>query len=174
MASLQASLRGQTIEGSGHLDRLITNVNRLVYEASPDNRYATFFYGEYDLATRVFAFVNAGHCPPIILRSLSGAREVIRLKAGGTVVGLFRDSVYKEGSVTLQQGDLFLAYTDGISEALNPDDEEWGEERLIEAATRCTGLPSCEVITTLMREADAFASGADQHDDMTLVVARVG
>src|SRR6185503_7348447 len=68
MASLQASLRGQTINGPGHLGRLIDNVNRLVFEASPDNRYATFFYGEYDLSSRVFAFVNAGHCPPFILR----------------------------------------------------------------------------------------------------------
>ncbi|HZI93875.1 MAG TPA: GAF domain-containing SpoIIE family protein phosphatase, partial [Patescibacteria group bacterium] len=172
MACLQASLRGQTIRAE-KIGQLIDNVNRLVFEASPDNRYATFFYGAYDPGTRVFSFVNAGHCPPIIMRAGNGHPEIIRLKAGGTVVGLFKDSVYQEGTVTLQSGDVLVAYTDGISEALNGDEEEWGEQRLIGAIARCGNLPAAETITRLMQDTDAFVDGAEQHDDMTLVVLRV-
>lgn len=172
MASLQASLRGQTLQ-AGEIARIVDNVNRLVFEASPDNRYATFFYGQYEPATRLFKFVNAGHCPPIILRANGSGSDVIRLKAGGTVIGLFRDSVYHEGAIVLQQGDLLVAYTDGISEALDAGEQEWGEARLIESAGRCAALSAADTIAYLMREADRFVAGADQHDDMTLVVLRV-
>ncbi|HET6374233.1 MAG TPA: SpoIIE family protein phosphatase [Candidatus Polarisedimenticolia bacterium] len=173
MASLQASLRGQTMQGEGDLARLVSNVNRLVYDASPDNRYATFFYAQYDPATRRLAYVNAGHCAPILLRPIPAGKEVIRLKAGGTVVGLFEASRYVEASVVLEPGDVIVAYTDGISEALNPAEEEWGEDNLIEAAHVCRGLAAQEMIGKLLTEADRFVSGAEQHDDMTLVVLRM-
>ncbi|HEY3175003.1 MAG TPA: SpoIIE family protein phosphatase [Candidatus Polarisedimenticolia bacterium] len=172
MASLQASLRGQTIQG-GALAEMIANVSRLVYDASPDNRYATFFYARYDPVTRELDYVNAGHCPPIVMRRDGGRLEIIRLKAGGTVVGLFPGSTFKEAAVTLKPGDLVVAYTDGISEALNTDDEEWGEEALIAPAAACDGLGAAETIQRLMHGADSFAAGAPQHDDMTLVVLRV-
>ncbi|MGH9869448.1 MAG: SpoIIE family protein phosphatase [Candidatus Polarisedimenticolia bacterium] len=173
MASLQASLRGQTLQLSGAIARLLENVNQLVHDASPDNRYATFFYGQYDPATRRLGYVNAGHCPPMVLRRRGGRHEIERLRAGGTVVGLFPAAAYTEGVITLEPGDLVVAYTDGISEAMNADDEEWGEQRLIEAAGACDGQPAADIIRTLMRAADAFAAGAPQHDDMTLVVARL-
>jgi sigma-B regulation protein RsbU (phosphoserine phosphatase) len=173
MASLQASLRGQTMQHSGALARLLENVNQLVHEASPDNRYATFFYGQYDPATRSLVYVNAGHCPPMVLRRSAQGLEVLRLKTGGTVVGLFPAASYTESAVTLQPGDLLVAYTDGISEAMNGNDEEWGEERLIQAALACDGQRAADVLKTLMRAADAFVAGAPQHDDMTLVIARL-
>jgi sigma-B regulation protein RsbU (phosphoserine phosphatase) len=75
--------------------------------------------------------------------------------------------------VRLQPGDLLLFYTDGISEAENPAEDEWGENALIAAARRCQGRPAQEMITRIMAAADTFAAGAPQHDDMTLVVARV-
>jgi len=175
MASLQASLRGQTLQNHGDLSGVMANVNRLVYDASPDNRYATFFYAQYNAATLRLRYVNAGHCAPIILRSGALGAETIRLEAGGTVIGLFEASRYEEAAVDLKPGDLLVAFTDGISEALNQEDEEWGEKNLIDVAWKLAGdgAVAAEIIERLMRDVDAFVAGADQHGDMTLVVARV-
>jgi len=167
MASLQASVRGQA--QSGDVAGLMTGVNRLVYDASPANRYATFFYAQYDPQTRVLTWSNGGHNPPILLRD----GEVIRLETGGPVVGLFPRCAYQQDSIALQCGDLLVFFTDGMSEAENPAAEEWGEDALIEAARGCRELVPQQIIEHLMHAADAFAAGAPQHDDMTLVVARV-
>ncbi|HEV8039137.1 MAG TPA: GAF domain-containing SpoIIE family protein phosphatase [Bryobacteraceae bacterium] len=169
MASLQASLRGQTISGSPDLAKLMTNVNRLIFETSPSNRYATFFYGEYQPATRQFAYVNGGHNPPLVFRN----GDVLRLEDGGPVVGLFKPARYSQANVDLASGDVLLFYTDGISEAMNSADEEWGEERMMEAARACESRPALEMIDELMRAADAFVAGAPQHDDMTVMVVKV-
>jgi sigma-B regulation protein RsbU (phosphoserine phosphatase) len=170
MASLQASLRGQTIEGGYDLARLMGNINRLIYDTTPTNRYATFFYGQYDPATRRLAYVNGGHNAPMLFRGDS----VERLEQGGPVVGLFRPAVYTHGSVSLEPGDLIVAFTDGISEAMNAADEEWGEEQLAQAVRCCAAqMDARAMIPELMTAADRFAAGAPQHDDMTLVVVRV-
>ncbi len=169
MASLRASLRGQTLGGPADLAALMRNVNSLLYEASAANRYATFFYAQYDPRDRTLAFVNAGHNPPAILRG----GEVLRLEADGPVVGLLPSVEYGQSSLVLMPGDILLAYTDGISEAMTMDDEEWGEERMIAAAQDCRALPAAAMIERLIAEADAFAAGAPQHDDMTLVIVKL-
>jgi len=168
MASLQASVRGQSQAGV-NVAELMAQVNRLVFDASPENRYATFFYGQFDPATRRLIYTNGGHNAPILLR---GA-EVLRLETGGPVVGLFRASTYEQEEIQLLPGDLLVLYTDGISEAENAAQEEWGEEALIAAASGCRELPTAEIIARLMQAADTFAAGAPQHDDMTLVIAKV-
>jgi sigma-B regulation protein RsbU (phosphoserine phosphatase) len=175
MASLQASLRGQAMQGTNDLAPLMSNVNRLVYDASAENRYATFFYAQYDPTTRILIYVNAGHNPPMIFRERDGGEpQLIRLdEAGGVVVGLLRDFQYSQARVTLETGDVLVGFTDGISEAMNSREEEWGEENMIEAVKACRDLSAAEMIPHLMSAADAFAAGAKQHDDMTLVVVRV-
>jgi sigma-B regulation protein RsbU (phosphoserine phosphatase) len=170
MATLRAYLRGQTIQPTRNLADVVANLNALVYESSAENRYATFFYAEFDSSSRVLKYVNAGHNAPMLFR---GEREVLRLDAGGPVVGLMEGCVYQQGSVTLEPGDLFVAYTDGISEALNRADEEWGEERLMDAVRANAGVTTRALIERLMASADAFVAGGPQHDDMTLVIARV-
>jgi sigma-B regulation protein RsbU (phosphoserine phosphatase) len=92
---------------------------------------------------------------------------------GGPVIGLFRDCRYEQGSFALEPGDLLVLFTDGISESMNGDDEEWGEERLIDFAKTCYGLTAAEAMSRIMEAAQAFAAGAPQHDDMTVVVLRV-
>jgi len=169
MASLQASTRGQSQTESGKVAELTGNVNRLVCDASPENRYATFFYAQFDPATRRMIYTNGGHNAPMLLRG----SEVMRLEAGGPPVGLFRFSQYVQEEIQLQRGDLLVLYTDGISEAENPAEEEWGEDALIGAARSCEDLAPLEIIQRIMDAADAFASGAPQHDDMTLVIGRV-
>ena len=169
MASLQASTRGQSQSDSRKVSELTASVNRLVCEASPENRYATFFYALFEPATRTLIYTNGGHNPPVLLRG----DEVIRLDLGGPPVGLFKMSQYAQSEIQLLPGDLLVLYTDGVSEAENPAEEEWGEDPLISTARACRDLPPSEIIARIMQAADAFAAGARQHDDMTLVVARV-
>ena len=171
MASLQASVRGQMLHAEQPLATIITHVNTLIYEASTSSRYATLFYAQLDTKTLRLDYVNAGHNPPILLRA-SG--EVEELKVGGTVVGLLPRFPYEQASVQLYPGDLLVAFTDGISEAQNLAEDEWGEQRLIEAVRKAGALGAADMIPFLIREADAFVDGAPQHDDMTLVILRVG
>ena len=169
MASLQASLRSEATRAPENLAAAVGNINRLVYEASASNRYATFFYGQYDPIQGRFEYVNAGHNPPILLHRGDG---VTRLEPGGTVVGLLENAPYEQGSVSLRPGDVLVAFTDGISEAMNLADEEWGEERLLDAIRGCKGESAQKLLDCLFDAATRFAGAAPQHDDMTLVVLR--
>jgi phosphoserine phosphatase RsbU/P len=172
MASLQASLRSEATRAPENLAAAVANINRLVYEASSSNRYATFFYGQYDPARGRFDYVNAGHNPPMLFHRPGGTEAVTRLEPGGTVVGLLEDVSYEQGSVLVNPGDTLVFYTDGISEAMNLADEEWGEERLMDAIREWRGASAQELLESLFSSATGFAGAAPQHDDMTLVVLR--
>ncbi len=169
MASLRASLRGVSLNSPQSFADLMHKINVLVYEASASNRYATFFFAAYDPKTRRLECVNAGHNPPVLLRN----GEVIRLEAGGPVVGLLPLAPYLEQALTLEPGDLLLLYTDGISEAMTHDDEEWGEDRMIEAATKVRTKHADEVLHALFAACDKFTAGAPQHDDMTMLILKL-
>jgi sigma-B regulation protein RsbU (phosphoserine phosphatase) len=173
MTSLQASLRGQALQHGGDLTRVMANVNRLVYDATPPNRYATFFYAQYEPNAHRLVYVNAGHNPPVILRRLNKEIHVVRLETGGPVIGLFREAPYQQGSLKLEPGDILVGFTDGISEAMNSQDEEWGEERLLPALQLYADQSAAEIIPSVMAAADIFVDGAPQHDDMTLVVMKL-
>jgi sigma-B regulation protein RsbU (phosphoserine phosphatase) len=173
MATLQASLRGQTIKPSGGPAEIIQMINKLVYDGSASNRYATFFYGQYDPLSRQFLYVNAGHNPPILCRPWNGRPEIIRLEEGGTVVGLFPEYSYSEARVQLQKDDVLVLFTDGISEAMNAKDEEWDDPRLIDCICQSVSRSAADIISHILNSVDAFTAGAEQHDDMTLVVVRI-
>jgi serine phosphatase RsbU (regulator of sigma subunit)/dihydrofolate reductase len=173
MASLHASLRGQVLSGAGDLGTKMANVNRLLYNASDSNRYATFFYAELDCALRTLHYVNGGHNPPAVLRKEDGAWRVFRLGDGGPVIGLLAGALYTEQMLHLLPGDILLAFTDGISEAMNASEDEWGEDRMIAEAQAHADLNAEELLQHLFRAADVFAAGAPQHDDMTVVVLRL-
>jgi serine phosphatase RsbU (regulator of sigma subunit)/dihydrofolate reductase len=173
MASLHASLRGQVLSGAGDLGTKMANVNRLLYDASDSNRYATFFYAELECASHRLHYVNGGHNPPAVLRKEDGVWRVFRLGDGGPVIGLLAGAVYKEQMLHLLAGDILLAFTDGISEATNATEDEWGETRMIAEAQAHADLNAEELLQRLFRAVDAFAAGAPQHDDMTLVVMRL-
>jgi sigma-B regulation protein RsbU (phosphoserine phosphatase) len=171
MASLEASLRAQAPVRHDLAD-LVKQINNLVYDASSENHYATFFYAEYDPRSRGLSYVNAGHNPPLLLRKAATSWEVVRLQTGGPVIGLFRQC-YQQESLSLEVGDRVILFTDGVSESMNKREEEWGEDRLIQFAETCHGLSAFEEMTQILAAADAFAAGASQHDDMTLVVLHV-
>lgn len=169
MASLQASVRGNTYVASKSAAQLMAHVNHLVFEASPECSYATFCYGRYDPVTRELTYSNGGHNPPMILRG----SKVIRLENGGPPVGLLEEAKYEQETVLLEPGDLLVMFTDGISDAENGDRKEWGETGLLQAVRACAACSPAEIIDGVMAAADAFVNGAPQHDDMTMVVARV-
>jgi sigma-B regulation protein RsbU (phosphoserine phosphatase) len=171
MASLRASLRGLIIDASGDLAKMMQKVNRLVYEASSSSRYATFFFAVYNPGTRELRYVNAGHNPPILAKQASGENR--QLEACGPVVGLLPSVDYEEQSMILEPGDLLIAYTDGISEAMTAEDEEWGEDRMLEATPRRHSALASEIIAKVFHAADEFTAGAEQHDDMTLLVMKL-
>lgn len=173
MASLQASLRGQTINPCDTLAEMIRHINGLVFEASSANRYATFFYAQYDPLSRKLRYVNAGHNPPLLRRKKGDGYEFLRLEEGGTVIGLFPNSPYKEAEIELQSGDILVAFTDGISEAMNHAEEEFDEERLMETIRTCPDRSAANISSYILEHVDAFTAGADQHDDMTIVVVRL-
>lgn len=175
MASLQASLRGQALHAGKDMAAMMEHINALVYEASTTNRYATFFYAQYDSASRILSYVNAGHNPPFLLRGSDDDIEVIKLETGGPVIGMLPAMLvrYEQGSVELQKGDLLVGFTDGISEAMNPDEEEWGEDAMLEELKNIKNLSAKEILERIVAGADNFAAGAKQHDDMTLVVVGV-
>ena len=170
MAGLRASLRGVVLDAPRDFARLMEKVNRLVYEASASHRYATFFFGALDPATLMLECVNAGHNAPLVLRAGS---QVLRLEADGPVVGLLPFAPFSEQCLQLCPGDVLVAYTDGISEAMTREDEEWGEERMVAAALAAPPGPAAEVLRAILAEADRFTAGAPQHDDMTLLVLKL-
>ncbi len=172
MASLEAALRGQAAV-VGNLTELVGRVNKLVFGASAANRYATFFYAEYEPRDRQLSYLNAGHNPPMIVRCFNGESRLFRLEASGPPVGLLLNSGYEQSVFALEPGDIVVLFTDGISESMNSEEEEWGEDRLIEVAKSCDGLPAVEIMNRIMEAAQAFAAGAPQHDDMTVVALRV-
>jgi sigma-B regulation protein RsbU (phosphoserine phosphatase) len=174
MASLRASLRGVTIDNPRDFAKLMDKVNRLVYESSASNRYATFFFGALDPETHILECVNAGHNAPLVLRRQpDGEFIILRLEADGPVVGLLPFAPYSEQSIRLQPGDLLVAYTDGISEAMTHDDEEWGEDRMMAAAAKASDSRAEEILRSIFAEADTFTAGAPQHDDMTLLILKL-
>lgn len=173
MASLQASLRAQALHPHLDLSALVGDVNRLVFESSPTNFFASLFYAEYEPATRVLTYVNAGHNPPIILRTSTRSSKLLHLKSAGIPIGIAPDSRFPSRTFQLEIDDVLVAYTDGITEAENPESEFWGQKRLNTVLTSSTSKTVEEIMHAILGEVAVFVDGHPQHDDMTLVVLQV-
>jgi sigma-B regulation protein RsbU (phosphoserine phosphatase) len=165
MSNLQAAVRAFATEHVGPAD-LCHQVNRILCGNIAEGRFISFVYCVVDPASRVLTYSNAGHYPPILLRA-DGSIE--RLTAGGPVLGVFGDATYEEASVPLDPGDRVILFTDGITEARNAADEEFGEDRLIEAALPHRGTTSTALQHRLAAEVRAF-TGGNYQDDATLIV----
>jgi len=173
MASLQASLRAQAMHAHSDLSNLIADVDRLVLASSPKHLYASLFYSEYDAATRVLRYVNAGHNAPIVLRWKNGRCDVFHLESSGTALGLLESSQFTSSTFQLEKGDVFVAYTDGITESENHYGESWGQERLETLLQACRDCTPAQIVDRILDETLAFGQDYSQKDDMTLVVAAV-
>ncbi len=168
VASLHASLRSQSPR-DGDLASQLRTVNRLLYEATETNRYATLFLGHYDDADRRLRYVNCGHNPPLVLRR-EGALE--RLAPTAMVVGLVANWTCETAEVMLEPGDILAIYSDGISEATDRRGEEFGEARLVRAIQANRDRDVRSLLDVIFAEVRAFSEG-EQADDQTMVIARV-
>lgn len=169
MANLQANLRSQYAIALEDLSRLLKSVNRLFYENTPNDSYATLFFGDYDDTNRCLRYANCGHNAPLLLRA-DGTIE--RLHATTTVLGLFREWECPTRSACVNPGDLLIVYTDGITEAPNNLGQEYGEARLTEAVLSLRDLPVEGLLAGIQASVQQFGGG-DQADDLTLVIGRV-
>jgi len=171
MANLQAALRSEAgMDGMAPVEtaRVVTRLNRHFCRSLAEGRFATFFYGVYDLEARTLQYTNAGHLPPVCISN----GEIRKLEAGGMVLGIFDDRVYQQETVPIDPGTLLFAFSDGLIEPENVYGEEFGTERLVEEAVRHARSPASAVARALMAAADQWAGTPEQADDMTVIVAR--
>jgi serine phosphatase RsbU (regulator of sigma subunit) len=168
MANLQANLRSQCAIAVDQPEELLRSVNRLFYENTADNAYATLFYSEFDDSTGYLRYANCGHLPGLLLHSDGG---VERLHSTAPVLGLFTEWNCTAGQRQLAAGDLFAIYTDGITEAFNHHEEEFGEQRLLEILRNRRELSPHEIVGAVLDDVRRF-SPQEQRDDLTLIVAK--
>jgi serine phosphatase RsbU (regulator of sigma subunit) len=168
MANLQANLRSQYAAALDQPQLLLRSVNQLFYENTGDSAYATLFFAEYDGQTQRLRYVNCGHLPALLLRS---DNTFERLGSTCTVLGLFKEWDCSLGEHELRAGDTLVLYTDGVTEAFNDAEEEFGEQRLMEALRRHRDRPCQDLLASIVEEVRRF-SPHEQHDDITLIVAK--
>jgi len=166
MSSVQASLRA-FCDGRWPIPEAMRQLNESVARAAQGGKFITLFYAEIDAAARRLRYSNAGHNFPM-LRRADGSLELLR--AGGLPLGIFESTDFEMGEVGFTPGDSLLLYSDGVSEALNPREEEFGEERLQARWSEFGGRPPGEVLAALLGEVTDFRGTAVQSDDITLVV----
>jgi phosphoserine phosphatase RsbU/P len=188
MANLQANLRGQTqlyqdaYENGGRplamaanpARRVVERINRQVAGSMMDASFITLFYAEFDERTSTLRYTNAGHNPPLLFCNEKPDREGVRkLYTGGTVLGVFCDIEFEEEEIELRNGDVLVAFTDGVIEARNPRGEEFGEDRLIDVLMKNPGLPAAELEKRILRAVEDWTAEAEQEDDLTLLIIKV-
>src|ERR1700756_5504015 len=171
MATFQASLKTLST-AQVPLPELAFNMNRYAYGNSQGGlRFTTAFLAEYDTVRRTLDYINAGHNNPI-LRRASG--QIERLDIGGLPLGIMPDVKYQSGNVTLAQGDWLIIFTDGLVEAENARQEEYGETRLLAALERNKAVEPRDLLKQLMAEVDLFVGNTPQHDDVTCMLLKSG
>ena len=168
MANLQATLRGQTLLANSP-NQCIERSNTLLLQSTSDEKYATLFYGILDTSSRQFSYTNAGHNPPMIISKDGSIR---RLRTGGIMIAMVDNFPFEEETLTLLPGDTLIIYSDGITEAMNNKEEEFGEERLEALLKKIVQRPPEEMIASVVDAVNAHAGDMPQMDDMTLVVIK--
>ncbi len=168
MANLQANLRSQVAFALDEPRRLLQSVNLLFCDNSPEGSFASLFFADYHDPTGGLRYVNCGHLCALLLRR-DGTLD--RLEATSTVLGLFRQWECTVGECRLEPDDLLALYTDGVTEAFDDAGEEFGEQRLVDALRRHRDRSPEALVASLVEEVRSF-SPHEQHDDLTLIVAR--
>lgn len=197
MSIVQASLRSQAPAVDNRLTDLVSSMNRLLHRSTGPSSYATFFYAQFDRASMTLTYVNAGHNPPLLVRRSPGggyelalARrvesdgivlleeqiaecEVQLLNSGGVAIGLFDRCIYTQETISLEPGDILVAYTDGVTEALCPEGEEFGEDRLRELILDSYHLSAEELKDKIVQCVKDWCRNRPQEDDLTLAILKV-
>jgi phosphoserine phosphatase RsbU/P len=169
MANLHASLH--TLATHIHsLERVFESVNNRIFSDTRAHKLLSMFAAVIDQRDRVLHYINAGHVPPAVIR-FSG--ETVQLDEGGLVLGAFADVTYKRGRVQLGPGDIFVAYTDGITEAMNVDHEQYGFQRLVDLIRAQRAVPARQIVETVLAEVDRFSAQGPDEDDRVILIFKV-
>jgi phosphoserine phosphatase RsbU/P len=169
MANLQATLHA-LLAHLHSLERLVESLNDMILSDTRGQKYMTMFVGLLDQPHRTLHYVNAGHVPPAVVRANG---DVDYLREGGMVVGLFPNQHFDRGHVRLEPGDIVVACTDGITEAMDRDDEEFGQERLVQLVAKERALPAAELVQSVLTEVDLFSRGGTHEDDRVILIMKV-
>ena len=169
MAVSRTLIRATGIRG-GCPSECITYSNGLLEKESVNNMFVTLFYGIYNIETGEITYTNAGHNPPYVLKQ-NGTLERLPVTKN-MAIGIFGDFEYQEETLQLESGDTLLLYTDGVTEAINPSEEEFREERLEQTLKNSAGLNCQQIIDAIKADVKTFADGAEQSDDITLLALK--
>lgn len=184
MSTVQALLRSYAESGDRPLTETVSVMSRQLRRSTEENVYVTLFYAQFDERSRILTYVNAGHNPPMLVRgaSIEGASgvkaaetvtPVTTLTAGGLFIGSPIKSTYEQAAIQLQTGDMLVAYTDGVTEAMNPEGNEFGENRLRPLILQSLRLSAGEMAERIVAALRDWQGDVPQYDDITLVVAKV-
>ena len=166
MANVQALLRTLSATGNPPAE-VCKTLNHHLHQVTDASKFATFFYAEWNSVERRLRYVNAGHCAPVMLGSICGRQ----LTEGGFPLGMFPTAEFQTGEILLQDGDLLVLYSDGITEAASTTGEEFGDGRLQAEIERRSGKSLAEIQTGVLEAVRAWA-GDELEDDMTLLMVR--
>ena len=170
MANLQGVLRAHSLHPRCDPATVVSNVNRLAAEGSPDHFFATLFYAEYEPHSLTLSYVNAGHNSPMLLRD----RVLIPLTAEHAPVGLMKNAEYSSTTIQLEIADILVAYTDGIIETENSIGDAFGETRLQSMLLDCRHNDAHSVLQLILDGLSVHSAGFPPADDVTVVVVQVG
>ena len=169
MSNLQACLR-VLVPMDVSLEEAAAQINRVISENTGFDKFITYVHGIYDEEKKTFDYVNAGHNPPTLVRANG---EIELLEAGGLLLGVMADAEYERGTVTFDEGDVLALFTDGVTEAMSPDDEEYGEERLEKLLQDTRHQSATEILDAVREDIRVFTDDAPVlSDDVTMIVIK--
>jgi serine phosphatase RsbU (regulator of sigma subunit) len=176
MASLQSLVRTNVAMREGKLALFATELNQSLYEETEADRYATLFLATVNVGTLELSYVNAGHTAPLFYRkwTLTKHRQTPEpFEKGGPPLGILSGSQYQCGRILLQEGDVLVLYTDGVLDAANAEQEQFGEERFAEIVRSSLSLSAAEICQRVAERLEAFTGVTPQWDDITLATVKV-
>ena len=173
MASIQALLRTLAPINKSPSE-VMSQVHKLFIHNIRFETFVTFFIGAFDSSTQSLTYCNAGHQPPLVFRKAgSNAAPVVMLKPTGAAIGLVEEAEFEEAVIDLQKGDLIVLYTDGVTEAMNKQNQQFGRERLETLIRRAERMPVKDVIQEIKLSLEEFSGGRALADDTTIVIGRI-
>jgi sigma-B regulation protein RsbU (phosphoserine phosphatase) len=147
----------------------MAKVSYLLWESTESNQFVTAFHGILDASNRTLSYSNAGHNPPLLINAGGETRFI---EQGEQPLGMFRDTRYHEYHLTLEPGDVMVLYTDGVTEAQNPEGVEFGRDRLVEAVKENYDKPAREMIASLQMKILEWTDNAGPSDDVTFFIIK--
>jgi len=169
VAQIQATLHSEVGDGKD-ISKVLYNLNRYVAESTSSEKYATLFYGEFNPESCEFNYSNAGHNHPILIRADGSHRF---LSEGGTIIGAFSGMQFEKKIIKLEPDDLLIFYTDGLSEAMNENDEEYGENRIKQIVIEKHDCNAEEILQAILQDMKKFDKSEPPRDDTTIIILKV-